>query len=132
MTVAESYVVDTHALFWYLTSDERLTSAAKGAIDRRRDPAATVLVSAITLAELYYVNEKAGRPLDFRRELERLAAGRFQLAPVTSGEVLLFDRLRGVPEMHDRIIAALALRRDAAVVTRDSILAESAGVPVVW
>ena len=130
--MAESYVVDTHALFWWLTSDERLTSAAKGAIDRRRDPGAAVLVSAISLAELHYVNEKAGKPLDFRRELEKLARGGFELVPVTSEDVLLFDRLGKVPEMHDRIIAALATRRGAAVVSRDRILSESAGVPVVW
>ncbi len=130
--MAESYVVDTHALFWHLTSDRKLSAAARGAIERRHDPAATVLVSAISLAELYYVNQKAGKPLDFRREVQRLARDGFEIASVAVTDILLFDRLESVPEMHDRIIAALARGRGAAVVSRDRILSESAGVPVVW
>ena len=37
--MAECYVVDTHALFRYLTSDAGLSAAARAAIDRRRDGA---------------------------------------------------------------------------------------------
>ena len=51
--MAESYVVDTHALYWHLTSDSKLSAAARGAIERRHDPEVTVLVSAISIAELY-------------------------------------------------------------------------------
>lgn len=34
--MAERYVVDTHALFWYLTSDAKLSAGAREAIERRR------------------------------------------------------------------------------------------------
>ena len=130
--MADRYVVDTHALYWYLTGDRRLTPRARETVDRRRDPEAEVLVSAITVAELYYVNQKAGGPLDFGRELERMASGGLRFASFESSDVLLFDRLARVPEMHDRIIAALAVKQEAALVTRDRSLAEVAGVPVVW
>ncbi len=127
-----TYIVDTHALLWYLTSDRKLTSAARKAIDRRRDPDVSVLISAISIAELYYVNQKAGRTLDVSAQLERLERAGFELVPFESADVAFFERLAGIPEMHDRIIAALALRRGASLVTRDAILAEHAGVPVVW
>ncbi len=130
--MAERYVVDTHALFWYLTGDARLSAAARAAIDRRRDGAGVVLVSVISVAELYYVNAKAGGPLDFRRELEGLVRGGVEVVPVVAEDVFLFEQLGKVPEMHDRIIAALAVRRGASLVTRDGDLADVAGVPVVW
>ncbi|MHC5055627.1 MAG: type II toxin-antitoxin system VapC family toxin [Planctomycetota bacterium] len=130
--MAERYVADTHALFWYLTGDARLSDAAREAIDRRRDGPGVVLVSVISAAELYYVNVKAGGPLDFRRELEGLVRAGIEVVPVVADDVFLFEELGAVPEMHDRIIAALAVRRGAALITRDGGLANAAGVPVVW
>ena len=104
------------------------SASLRGLRGPHRQPGCTSSV----LANTAYVNDKAGGPLDFRRELGRLARDGFELAPVTSEDVLLFDRLSKVPEMHDRLIAALATRRGAAVVSRDRMLSESAGVPVVW
>jgi predicted nucleic acid-binding protein len=73
-----SYVADTHALFWYLTASPRLGSQAKAAFDRGAAGQATILIPAIVLAELHYVNEKAGRPLSFSQELAKLGqAGQF-------------------------------------------------------
>lgn len=130
--MGEAYVIDTHALFWYLTAPDRLGAEARAAIDRRDTPGVEAIVSAITVAELYYVNEKAGRPLDFDRAIEELESGGLELADFEAEDVLLFRSLEDIPEMHDRIIAALALRRGASMVTKDERLARSAGVRAVW
>ena len=42
------------------------------------------------------------------------------------------DRLPEIPEMHDRLIAAEALIRDAPLVTRDAILTASPQIETVW
>lgn len=51
-------VADTHAAIWYLFSDLRLSVSAKNAFDEAGSLGRTVLVSAITLAEMVYLVEK--------------------------------------------------------------------------
>ena len=76
----EAYVVDTHALFWHLTADGRLGEKAREVIGRSATPDVQVVVSAVSVAELYYVNQKAGRPLDFESEVRRLASAGLEFA----------------------------------------------------
>jgi PIN domain nuclease of toxin-antitoxin system len=130
--VAETYVVDTHALLWHMTSDRRLSAAAAEAIDGRLDGTAVVVVSVVSLAELYYAIRKLHLAMDFRVEVEGLVADGFDLAPVETKDVFLFPQLETVPEMHDRLIAALAIGRGAKLVTPDRALARVAGVTTVW
>jgi PIN domain nuclease of toxin-antitoxin system len=52
------YVVDTHALFWYLTGSTRLSQRAKAAFDEGATGAAVIYVPAVVLAELFFLNEK--------------------------------------------------------------------------
>jgi len=76
------YVADTHALYWYLTDSPRLGKRASEAFDEADEGRATICVPAIALAELFYMNEKLGRQLDFRSTLEYLqASGQFTLLP---------------------------------------------------
>ncbi|HID65257.1 MAG TPA: hypothetical protein EYP49_21280 [Anaerolineae bacterium] len=63
---------ETTALFWYLTASPRLGSQAKRVFDEGVRGQAVIYVPAIVLAELYFLNEKAGRPLDFPSEYARL------------------------------------------------------------
>ena len=65
------YVVDTHALFWYLTASPRLGLQARRALDEGARGQAVIYVPVIVLAELYFLNEKAGRPLNFSVEYIR-------------------------------------------------------------
>ncbi len=130
--MAEAYILDTHALFWYLTARAELGATAREVIAGRAAPDVQVIVSAISIAEMYYLNEKLGRPLDFESEVQRLASDAFELVDFEAEDVLVFDQLQEVSEMHDRIIAALALRRGAAVLTRDQQLAGCASLRTVW
>ena len=62
---------------------------------------------SIAIAELYYLNEKKGRPLDFRTKYARLAQSKqFVLLPFYPSHTLDFDACSAVTEMHDRMIAA--------------------------
>jgi len=76
------YVADTHALFWYLTGSRRLGAGARTAFDEAQSGEAIIYIPAIAMAELYFLNVKAGHPLDFGGEFQRLLeAGQFQFVP---------------------------------------------------
>jgi PIN domain nuclease of toxin-antitoxin system len=127
------YVVDTHALFWYLTASPKLGPRAKAAFDEGAAGAAILMVPVIVLAELHFLNEKAGRPLDFPTEYERLRrAGQMEFVPFAAEDVLDFDADAKVPEMHDRIIVGVARRAGAACLSRDAEIIASGSVTALW
>src|ERR1051325_962262 len=101
----DEFVADTHALYWYLTASPQLSKAARRSFAAARRGEARSLVPAIVLAELYYLNAKLGAPVDFATEFARLgAAPQIVFVPLDAEDVLGFDGLQSVPEMHDRII----------------------------
>jgi PIN domain nuclease of toxin-antitoxin system len=127
------YVSDTHALFWYLINSPALGVNARLAFDEADSGQALIYIPAIVIAELYYLNEKKGRPLDFRTKYARLTQSRqFVLLPFYPSHTLDFDACSAVTEMHDRMIAADARRINATLLTRDAQIASSGVVATVW
>lgn len=55
------YVVDTHALVWYLTNDTRLGVGARQVLD---DPSALLVIPTIVLAEAKHISER--KPIRYR------------------------------------------------------------------
>ena len=127
------YVADTHALLWYLLKSPQLGANASAVFDAADQGQARILISAIVLAELYYVNVKLKQPLNFMQELARIeAAGQFQFVDFQASDARQFDRLAAVPEMHDRIIVGVALARNCPCLTRDMSITNSGLVRVIW
>ena len=126
-------VSDTHLLFWQLTATPRLGAKAKTAFDTVAAGDATIIVPVIVLADLYFLNEKAGQPVYFNATWRRLELSpQFVLAPMAPKDVLDFAVDVAVPEMHDRIVAGLARRLGVACLTRDEALIGSARIDTVW
>jgi PIN domain nuclease of toxin-antitoxin system len=123
-------LLDTHAVYWFLTGHERLSARARKAI---ADPDNSALVSA---ASAYEVALKARRGrLDVAVVAEfgaMLRAARLATLPVTIEHALEAARL---PEPHrdpwDRIIMAQALSERATVVTLDAIF-DDYGISTLW
>jgi PIN domain nuclease of toxin-antitoxin system len=127
------YVADTHALFWYLINSPSLGINARLAFDEADANQALIYIPAIVIAELYYLNEKKGQPLDFQAKYARLVHSKqFVLLRFYPSHTLDFDACSGVTEMHDRMIAADARRINATLLTRDSQIASSGVVATVW
>jgi PIN domain nuclease of toxin-antitoxin system len=127
------YVTDTHALFWYLTASPKLSPAARQAFREAEQGRAKILVPVIVLAELYFLNEKAGQPLDFPAEYQRMTtSGMLKFVPLEADLILLFPQLAAIPEMHDRMIAAVAYRAGAPLITKDDVLRQSGVVQIRW
>jgi PIN domain nuclease of toxin-antitoxin system len=115
------YVTDTHALFWYLTASPKLSPNAKACFDEGQNGQALIYISPIVLAELFYLNEKFGEPIDFAAEYDRFTqAAQYVLPPLTSAEILDLKIDQAVSEMHDRLIAGLARRLGAVLISRDN------------
>ena len=52
------YVVDTNALYWYLTGDKKLTPDAKAIFEAAKEGQTRLCISVISLAELYWILQK--------------------------------------------------------------------------
>jgi predicted nucleic acid-binding protein len=121
-----SYVADTHALFWYLTNSPRLGSDASNAFDEAANGQSTIYISAIVVAELYYLNKKLTSGFDFAKEMAVLfQASQFVFVPFAANDVLDFEKDSAVTEIHDRIIVGVARRLGAALLTRDNDIVNS-------
>lgn len=127
------YVTDTHTLYWYLLDSPRLGTQASNLFDEAAAGRAKILIPAIVLAELFYLNAKQGRPLDFTSTYAAIkSGGQFELVPFDPIDVLEFDTDAAVFEMHDRIIVGAARKAGAVCITRDAAIISSGAVLTVW
>ena len=137
MTTSETlellYVIDTHALIWYLLGDKKLSNKARAVFEAGERGDARLVLPAVVLAELYFANVKNKWFPDFKTVYTTLAAhNAYTLLPFESRHVLEFDADAKVPEMHDRIIVGVARRLRAPLVTSDPLIVAADIVPTVW
>jgi PIN domain nuclease of toxin-antitoxin system len=126
----KSYVVDTHALVWYLTGDRRLGSQAEAVLN---DPDVTLIIPAIVLAEIKDLAHK-GR---FAQTLADVLAvigsdARCRVYPID------LDVVNVTPvqlDIHDSLIVGVALVQPDpvdGVLTCDRAIISANLVSVVW
>lgn len=119
-SIASVYVLDTHALYWYWTEPDRLGPTADSAFRALERREGIGLVPFIVVAELHHLASKRGAQLSVEHVLRLIdGAPALRLEPLTRRHLVTFGRLTQIPEMHDRLIAAVGLLHDAVVVTRD-------------
>ena len=130
--MGDLYVLDTHALFWYLINSTKLSELGRQVFQKAFAGEATLILSPIVLLELYGVARKVAAPFDFATELALFEQPPFRIEPITLADLRLFDQLSSIPELHDRLIAATAFRLNAPILTRDSLINACADVTCVW
>jgi PIN domain nuclease of toxin-antitoxin system len=122
--VSAQVFADTHALIWYLFDEERLSSEARTALDGAIAAGFPILVSAISIIEIIYLEEKhkirAGAAERIRRacEVETPSIEVIAVDSVVAHGIRQIERA-DVPDMPDRIIAATAVALGVPLVTRD-------------
>ena len=127
------YVVDTHALWWYLNSSARLSSVASNVFRMAASGEATIIVPAIVIAEFYFLSVKFGRSVSPAEFIDTVTAiPGFEFSELGRPQLEQLDLLQEVPEMHDRLIAAESMILDAPVITRDGTLSDSSQVETLW
>jgi len=130
-------ICDTHVLLFWAHEPERLSSAARQALELGRSQA-ELAIADITLWELALLQER-GRlqlpaevaPAFYLKQL--LAALRLEVLPITP-EITLLSRSalfqHGDPA--DRLIGATALQLGAPLITADTRLRALAALDTLW
>jgi PIN domain nuclease of toxin-antitoxin system len=117
-------LLDTHALIWLLHGDSRLSANARQAIDSVTELRSQLAISAISLIETAYLEEKARIPAGtLAAVLSLLDTPEPTLVEIPVGRQIVAALLGiprdQVPDMPDRVIAATALHLSVPLVSRD-------------
>lgn len=127
-----AYVADTHALYWYLKDPGKLGAGADAVFRLAEVGEAEIVVPAIVVAEIYYLTKKRGEALLPSALFAALDdAPAFVFSELGREQLVSLENI-DIEEMHDRLIAAEALARDATVITRDAVLQQLEGLSTVW
>lgn len=117
-------LVDTHALLWWFTDDERLSRSVRDAI---ADDANTILVSAASAWEIAIKHQlgKLDQAADVvHRFGELVAADRFEHLPISHFHAIKAGAYRTPHrDPFDRMLAAQSEIESLPLVTRDSVFA---------
>ncbi len=124
-------LIDTHALIWFITDNDKLPLKTKQIIENKEN---NCYVSIATYWEIS-IKKSIGR-LDLHSDLETIfqiinETG-FETLPITTNQILRNANL----EFHhqdpfDRIIIAQSLVENMTIITRDSQF-ENYNVPIIW
>ena len=134
--MANEFILDAHALIWFLEGNPRLGANARVAI---QDPASVLYLPVIALAEACWVVERGRTAIASVTGLlaDVDADPRIVLVPLDRAILDLSHTLTAIGEMHDRQIVATALHLAVApatvpLLTCDRNITASGLVQVVW
>ncbi len=132
-SIEPAYVVDTNALYWYLTADKKLTRDAKDLFTAAENGQTRLYISVVSMAELFYILQKKPLPQTFAQVyMSMKAKPYFEFVGLEPDQILDFTQDAMIPEMHDRIIVGLARRLKAPLITSDGPITAAKHVQVVW
>lgn len=130
------YVIDTHALIWFLENNSRLGDRAKQVLE---NPESKLILPAIALAEAFFIVEKGRTSIPNVKDLQTAVSAdpRITVYPLDRSVVELTNNLLMINEMHDRQIVATALAlshhgEDVCLLTCDRNITMSGVVAITW
>jgi len=127
-----TYLLDTHALLWWVDDAPDLTGAAKGAIADANNQCYLSLASCWEMAIKSRLGKlRLTKPVE-RFVAEQLAANGFTLLTI---ELRHAAKVENLPPHHrdpfDRLLIAQAIAEKLTVVTADRVFSDY-GVKVIW
>lgn len=136
--MANKYILDTHALVWYLEGNPKLGQHAKitmGAAD------SSMVLPLIAVAEAAFLIERGRIGIPSVPDLFKdiFEDKRIEIFPLTWDvfERSLTDEGLRIPELHDRFIVSTGLHLQdlgdtVKIITRDQAIADAGVLPVIW
>ena len=127
----KGYLIDTHALIWFLVGQADLSQRARSVIE---SPAQRRFASVVSLWEIQILRGLGRIKTDwaFMDWVEPLAVHQIEILPLSVGHL---DKLGELPMLHrdpfDRLLVAQALSEELVFVSRDKVI-ERYGVPTAW
>jgi len=128
-----TYIVDTHALVWFLEKNPRLTETAKVALS---NPEAQIVIPTIVLTEIVFLYSKKKISVDLSAVLSDVASSSNCTVYPLDEEVVL--RLPTNLDIHDAILVATGLLyRDlmghtVAIISKDKIIKQANLINTIW
>lgn len=114
------YVTDTHSFLWYLIDSPELSRKARAIFDSCDQGKATIILPAIVLLECIDVFDKKKIDLKFGDLIPKiLQASNFIFAEINWSLILEVNKIKGLKDLHDRIIVATAKIFDAQLISKD-------------
>jgi PIN domain nuclease of toxin-antitoxin system len=85
------------------------------------------------VSELFHLTQKQGNPISPAVLLADIARSReFVFSELGQAQLEMMAAVQGIVDMHDRLIVAEALVRQAPIITKDEALRRSGLAPVIW
>ena len=127
------FLVDTHALWWYLHSPDRLSPAASAIFRLAETGNANIVVPAIVVAEFHFLSVKFGRALAPTVLLDTFeSVAGIRMSELGRAQIERVADFPEIPDIHDRLIAAESAAFDMPLVTKDAILSALAQIQTIW
>ena len=128
----DRYVADTMAVILRLEK-RRVSMQVKEVFVRAEAGHVELFIPAMVLAEIGYLSEK--KRIDTSVEIAMSYAEKWDtisMEPITAQIVVRAFEINDIPELHDRIIAATAIHRNALLITNDPVIATSKFLKTLW
>ncbi|MBW4671951.1 MAG: PIN domain-containing protein [Cyanomargarita calcarea GSE-NOS-MK-12-04C] len=130
------YVIDTHALIWFLEGNSRLGANANAILS---NPDSQLIIPATALAEAVWIVERGRTSIPSVKDIISAieADHRVVIYPLDKDVIATTINLSTINEMHDRQIAATALvlaskGEIVQLLTCDQNITGSGLVSIVW
>lgn len=130
------YIVDTHALVWFLEGNPRLGTNAKAVLE---SSASRLVVPMIVLAEACWIIEHGRTSIPSISDFLKAVDADPRVTVVALDRAILDKTLtlQAIGEMHDRqIVATALLLRDQSetvtLITKDANIRDADVVPTTW
>ncbi|OYD97498.1 twitching motility protein PilT [Nostoc sp. 'Peltigera membranacea cyanobiont' 210A] len=130
------YVIDTHALIWFIEGNSRLGANANAILS---NPDSQLVIPATTLAEAVWIVERGRTSIPSAKNLLSVveADPRVVIYPLDKDVIKITISLSAINEMHDRQITATALvlaskGNEVQLLTYDSNIIASGLVSIIW
>jgi len=130
------YVVDTHALIWFLEGNPRLGTSAKTIL---ANPDSQLILPAIALAEAVWIVDRARTSIPSVTDLFDAVNSdpRIVIYPIDKAVIEQSISLSAVTEMHDRLIVATTLVLEnrgekIGLLTCDRNITASGLITLIW
>jgi PIN domain nuclease of toxin-antitoxin system len=129
----DTYLVDTHALAWFIAEDKRLSSLVESLLNQAQEGEIQILIPTLVLAELMHIAEKGKVKVTVEQILEQINQG--DGFTVVAFDFPVFQAMLTLPkewDIHDRVIAATASYYQTTLITRDEMLRASSKIKTLW
>lgn len=136
--MVHKYILDTHALIWFVEGNKRLSEPARTII---AGTDSHLVLPIIALAESALIIERGRTTIaDSGQFLSRVYAdSRIEIFPLTMDvfeRSLSSEGLR-IPELHDRFIVSTGLHlqdmgETVEIITKDEAITDAGVLPAVW